>query len=91
MRQRPPNIEAHSTADALNGFLSNRRGSLVNFAIKLNLRAVVNAPLGRWWPRWQFFRFIQVMLDGRQRLLSKLLHVGVIPARRIFFEEITAS
>jgi len=29
-----------------------------------------------------------MMLDGRQRLLSKLLHVGIIPARRIFLEEV---
>ena len=44
--------------------------------------------LGRRWSDWQLFRFIQMMLDGRQRLLSKLLHVGIIAFRRVFLKKV---
>ena len=36
----------------------------------------------------QFFSFIQMMLDGRKCLLSELLYVCIVAARRVFFEEV---
>ena len=74
---------------ALNGFLSNRGGSVVKCCHQTKPFGQLFARLlGRGWPNRQLFRFIQMMLDGRKRLLSKLLHVGIIAFRRIFFKKV---
>ena len=78
----PPNIAAHSTADAE---LSTDRSSTLVAAWTF---AMAVSASSRRRPNGQLFRFLQMMLDGRKRFLGKLLHIGIIAFRSVLLKEV---